>query len=583
MIRSKGYLGILNLGLLLVACQTSCAQATAFSYQGRLNDGANPANGNYDLRFAIYDAENAGSPQGNWVTNAATSVSNGLFTVALDFGNQFPGANRWLEIAVRTNGALSFFTLTPRQPLTPAPYAITAGNVVSGGLAAGTYGNALTLNNAANQISGSFAGNGASLSSVNASTLSGIASTGFWKTTGNAGTSPGANFIGTTDSAKLLLRGSFVGVNRSSQVSPQEYFGFDAPAAPGDFGGMYINTTNGTSLPFYGYALNGGVYAYHYVDGVDGFKWKLAFGGIPVPPITAVPGNPYSSIGLGTTVPQGALHIYSANNPTVVRIQSSGTPGLGRMEFVSNPQGDVNEWRPGYIQSTDNGGFTGGLAFYVNGTGSGSKFGSNEVMRIVNGAVGINKTSPASALDASSGATGNGVQGTCNNPGSSGVYGENLTGGGYGLAGRATGTGIAVYGDNSNASGWAAYFNGNVRITGTLNPSSDRNVKRDFQSVHPSEVLEKVAALNIQTWVYTNDPGGSRHLGPVAQDFRAAFGLGRDDKTIATVDADGVALAAIQGLNQKLTEKEAEIQRLKSRSSILEERIGRLEQLLIKN
>ncbi|HLP78062.1 MAG TPA: hypothetical protein VK327_14225 [Candidatus Paceibacterota bacterium] len=104
-------------------------------------------------------------------------------------------------------------------------------------------------------------------------------------------------------------------------------------------------------------------------------------------------------MGIGTANPQGSLHVYSANNPTIARIQSSGGFGSGRLEFVSNPQGDVNEWRPGYIQSTDNGGFTGGLAFFVNGTGGANKFSSNEVMRVVNGAVGIGTTSPQATLD----------------------------------------------------------------------------------------------------------------------------------------------------------------------------------------
>src|SRR3974390_2182240 len=89
---------------LLTGVHRAAAQATAFTYQGRLNDGGNPANGIYDLRFAIYDAASGGAQQGNSVTNTATGVINGLFTVMLDFGNQFPGADRWLEIGVRTTG-----------------------------------------------------------------------------------------------------------------------------------------------------------------------------------------------------------------------------------------------------------------------------------------------------------------------------------------------------------------------------------------------------------------------------------------------------------------------------------------------
>ena len=120
------------------------AQGTAFTYQGRLNDGANPASGGYDLTFSLWTAASGPAQVGGTLTAVNTPVSNGLFTVVLDFGNQFPGANRWLEIAVRTNGNGSFFTLSPRQPLTPAPYAIYAGGVsaagISGTIAAGNIG-----------------------------------------------------------------------------------------------------------------------------------------------------------------------------------------------------------------------------------------------------------------------------------------------------------------------------------------------------------------------------------------------------------------------------------------------------------
>jgi len=109
---------------------TARAQGTAFTYQGRLNNGANAANGIYDLRFAIYDStNNPGTLIVGPVTNAAVTVSNGLFTTTLDFGaGIFTSANRWLDIAVRTNGATPFATLAPRQPITPTPYAIYAGN-----------------------------------------------------------------------------------------------------------------------------------------------------------------------------------------------------------------------------------------------------------------------------------------------------------------------------------------------------------------------------------------------------------------------------------------------------------------------
>lgn len=107
---------------------TASAQTSAFTYQGMLNDGGQPANGSYDLAFALFDAENGGNAIAA-LTNAATGVTNGLFNARLDFGAAvFTGDNYWLEVGVRTNGGDSFFTLAPRQPITSTPYALHAAD-----------------------------------------------------------------------------------------------------------------------------------------------------------------------------------------------------------------------------------------------------------------------------------------------------------------------------------------------------------------------------------------------------------------------------------------------------------------------
>ena len=98
------------------------------------------------------------------MTNDATVVSNGLFTVTLDFGSvPFDGSNRWLDIGVRTNGGGdSFASLNPRQPITSAPYAITAAHL-SGTVPNGErrcVSNTVMFNHPANQFTGSFIGNG---------------------------------------------------------------------------------------------------------------------------------------------------------------------------------------------------------------------------------------------------------------------------------------------------------------------------------------------------------------------------------------------------------------------------------------
>jgi hypothetical protein len=104
---------------------------------------------------------------------------------------------------------------------------------------------------------------------------------------------------------------------------------------------------------------------------------------------------------------------------------------------------------------------------------------------------------------------------------------------------------------------------------------SDRNLKENFHPIDPRDILEKVAQLPLTEWNLTSQNPGIRHLGPMAQDFYAAFGLGADDRYITSSDADGVALAAIQGLNQKVEQrlkaKDAEIRKLKKRLTELEE------------
>jgi hypothetical protein len=110
---------------------------------------------------------------------------------------------------------------------------------------------------------------------------------------------------------------------------------------------------------------------------------------------------------------------------------------------------------------------------------------------------------------------------------------------------------------------------------------SDRNSKEAFTAINPRTVLEKVSALPITEWKYKVEAGGTEHIGPMAQDFHAAFGLnGADDKHISTVDESGVALAAIQGLNEKINEKDARLQDQAAEIADLKSRLEKLERLM---
>ncbi len=128
----------------------------------------------------------------------------------------------------------------------------------------------------------------------------------------------------------------------------------------------------------------------------------------------------------------------------------------------------------------------------------------------------------------------------------------------------------------------ATYLSGNV-FCQSLNITSDRNAKERFTAVNAREVLDKVSRMPITEWQYKTD-SEIRHIGPMAQDFHKAFSVGSDEKHITTVDADGVALAAIQGLNEKLEEqvarKDADMGKLKSENHALAERLNALEKKL---
>jgi hypothetical protein len=261
----------------------SLAQSTVFTYQGRLDHAGEEANGIYDFRFTLYNVPSDGTAISGAITNEATAVSNGVFTVLLNFGSAvFDGGDRWLEIAVRTNGGGAFTSLSPRQPITATPYAITAarlsGVVPNSGIG-GAYSNAVIFNNAANDFTGSFIGNGGALSNVNAMTLEGLAANRFWKLAGNADTTPGADFLGTTDSRPLELK-----------VANDRVFRFEpALEVPNLIGGSRSNsvaagirgaTIAGGGLPLYPHtisadygAIGGGTF--HVVSG----PWGTIAGG----------------------------------------------------------------------------------------------------------------------------------------------------------------------------------------------------------------------------------------------------------------------------------------------------------------
>src|ERR1035437_6614161 len=225
-------LALLALATLNAPLATAHAQGTAFTYQGRLNSSGSPANGSYDLAFRLFATNTTGVAIAAPVTNNATAVTNGLFTTTLDFGaGVFTGGSNWLEIAVSTNGANSFATLTPRQQVTPTPYAIFAGTAsnVSGTISAAQLPGSPSFSGIV--AATSFAGNGANVTNVNAAALNGLNATNFWQTGGN--NVAAGQFVGTTDNQALEFK---VNGSRALRLEPNA----NGPNVIGGYSGNYL-------------------------------------------------------------------------------------------------------------------------------------------------------------------------------------------------------------------------------------------------------------------------------------------------------------------------------------------------------
>jgi hypothetical protein len=111
---------------------------------------------------------------------------------------------------------------------------------------------------------------------------------------------------------------------------------------------------------------------------------------------------------------------------------------------------------------------------------------------------------------------------------------------------------------------------------GVWTNGSDREAKENFAPVDGQDVLGRLASVPIQTWNYKAEDPAVRRMGPTAQDFYAAFGLGEDERHISTIDADGVALAAIQGLYEQVQEQTARIQALEAENATMQQALEEL-------
>ncbi|HEX8492451.1 MAG TPA: tail fiber domain-containing protein [Pyrinomonadaceae bacterium] len=605
------------LAALFIMASTAFAQSTAFSYQGRLTDQGAPANGTYDFKFRLLDEAEA--QQGTDVEKADVQVTNGVFTVQLNFGSVFDGSQRYLEMSVRPGsgtGTDPYTTLTPRQELLSTPYSVTSANftgnlsgevtgtqnntVVSsiGGQSASVVASSASAVNSATDgntpstivkrdasgnfsagtITASLSGNAttattasgvsttagdsvvtsinASSSSVNTSHLSGDVE--FAPSAQQTATTTnhlvnlklvGSRTLGTPGQDALLSL-SASGSYPDNQTYDKERFRVDNDGSilsVSDYSGG-INTTapiEGSGTRFMWYATKAAIRA----GQINGTQWddaniglySTAFGenvralgdnSVAIGKESVAAGSRTVAIGERNTA-TGYASIalgYGASTSTL-----AGSPRNGTFVFsdFSNSACDFNNistdcrFHPSVTNSFNvravNGSF-----FYTS-----LNLSTSFIFNSTTATMTLTNSKLSMKSDGSTELTSN----------SGGTAGVSLAAGG-----------------------------------GSWSSLSDRNMKANFALVNPREILRGVLRLPISTWNYKSQNTNVRHIGPMAQDFFSTFKVGEGDRTIATIDPDGVALAAIQGLNEEIKDRDAKIEGQQRQVDRLQQQLNQLQQ-----
>lgn len=416
--------------LLLLAITRIQAQGTAFTYQGRLNLNGAPVSGSHDLRFTIYDALASGNVASGPLTISSVNVSNGLFTVSLDFGaGVFTGPARWLQIEVRTNGVGNFAILSPRQPITATPYAIHAGNasnVVNGAVVK-------SLNNLRDNVT--LAGGTNVTVTPNGSTLIIASSSGLFSANGTSAFYNGGNVgIGTSAPAERLTIAGVASYNSGLKLTGNTDSGTGLALENTSAGGhkySFLSGGSATSVGAGGFGI--------YDDTIGDFRLSISPGGnvcigpaFPTRKLTVFSDfygieHTDGNVRLGTylnvvggylgTVSNHKLNFFVNDGGAGITLDTTGNVGIGtvtpahKLTLVTATADYGLEHTDGNVRlSTFVGGSTGGgwlgtisnhkLSFFTDDNGTKS------MTLDTNGDVGIGTTSPTSKLDVAGDVTG---------------------------------------------------------------------------------------------------------------------------------------------------------------------------------
>lgn len=602
---------------------TARGQGTAFTYQGRLSQGGAPATGKFDFRVALFDDASLGAQVGPTVTNAAVAVEGGLFLVQLDFGKAFfEGKARWLDIAVRKAGDLDFTALAPRQPVMPTPYALYAMTPAGPPGSPGPAGPA-----GAPGIQGPQGVPGPQGSPGPPGGGDGSAA---WSLVGNAATAS-TNFLGTTDSLPLVIKAGGRQILRlEGQASGVRVIG-----------GVNTSVDEGsTNSAVWGGRDNAIAAAAHESAIVGGLDNQIArdqrsafIGGGARNVILqdnqhgVIVGGRDNQIGTNVVI---SLVVGGGENRIANNVDGGVMVGGFRNDILGSNNPNRREIAPVLVGGSDNEiGRESNWAIILGGDNN--RIGTNSASAIVVGGTNnlvadncalsfaagrrsrVNHPGAFVWADSQNASFASQGTNTFNVRAEGGIHVSADTSQFFGnttrqmlnLWGEAYGIGVqsstfycrtddsgsfswhrgGTHSNTANAPGAGGVemmrlTSGGLRVNGTFVSASDREAKERFESVDARGVLEKVASLPVSRWSYKADPG-TRHVGPMAQDFHAAFALGEDDKHIAMVDADGVALTAIKGLNEKVEEQARALRDRDERIAGLERQVAALRELVL--
>lgn len=653
--------------VLFVMTTAASAQTTTFTYQGRLADSSAVANGKYDFQFALFDAESGGAPQPQpnpvTVTRAGVQVANGVFTVQLDFGaNAFPGADRYLEISVKKPQDSTYTPLTPRQPVTPTPYAIqsknamtalnftgnlsgdvtgtqtatavstvggeTAANVASGAQIA----NAATSMNTANAVvrrdmNGNF--NAGTITAGNVTLGTGGALTfgdGTQQTTGldpnnlvRRNVQSGSVLVGdtrftvTSQASSIALSdiiarfrsnaitfdnngsilatfmqdrfrvdqdggfvaiGSGVGIGTIPTIGAGERLMWHPNKAAFRAGELSSNAASNWDEANIGY--------YSWAGGADSMAQgttSFAFGNLA----TASGGSSFSvgsitTAGGATSIAMGNRSIANGDFSVAIGNRATGCASVPLVNFKFTCMTPFDGVVSISAEKSTNGNLsfltaTADNQFNVRASGGIRLRTATDLSTgcdITNGTLNCTTNSASNIIITAQSSSDIGTWLNLKNSSAGGHTWSIISTG----SGNGEGTGNLLIGDGNN--GGKVILGNSLDVpscSGCTVAPSDRNLKTNFASVSGRSILERLAKIPITSWNYKSDAAGQRHIGPMAQDFFAAFGVGGDDKHINLLDEGGVALVAIQGLNEEIKERDQQINQLRQRVTAQEQQL----------